>query len=243
VNLDSGRDELALPGLQVYGQIRVAYDISPDGRQIVAAARDQDGKPRIWLAPVDRQSAARPIPNIEGDQALFGANGELYYRVVESTAAYIFRVNQDGTGRTKIIDQPVAGLIAVAPGGEWLIAQPHSDKGPRMTAFPLRGGRPLQLSSQEERRFAWSPDRRFFYVSTMDGGSEMSGGKTHVIPLPPGQIFPSIPAEGFKDESEVAKLPGVRVVENSHVIPGPTPGVYSLSRSSAQWNLFRIPLQ
>ena len=84
--LDSGRSEPLLPGFAVArtgpGSYR-SYDISPDGRQVVVASRDNGGKSRLWLAPLDRRSPPRQIPNIEGGQPVFGANGEIFFRRIE----------------------------------------------------------------------------------------------------------------------------------------------------------------
>src|SRR5207302_2524440 len=76
--LDTGRSEPLLPGFAVAlagaGSLG-GYDISPDGRRVVMAARDTAGKVRLWLAPLDRSSAPRQIPDIEGEQPVFGATG------------------------------------------------------------------------------------------------------------------------------------------------------------------------
>ena len=49
-------------------------------------------------------------------------------------------------------------------------------------------------------------------------------GRTYVIPVSPDKLFPPIPPGGFHSEDEIAKLPGVRVIEAADVSPGPTPG-------------------
>src|SRR5262245_2873437 len=69
--LDSGRSEPLLKGFAgaVMGPGSYSsYDISPDGRQVVVASRDNGGKSRLWLAPLDRRSPPRQIPGIEGEQ-------------------------------------------------------------------------------------------------------------------------------------------------------------------------------
>lgn len=67
-------------------------------------------------------------------------------------------------------------------------------------------------------------------------------GRTYVISLPTGQVFPLIPAGGFKTMDDVSKLPGVRVIEAYGAAPGPTSDVYAFTRSSVQRNLYRIPI-
>ena len=82
------------------------YDISPDGRQLVVTSPDSGGKLRLWVAPSDRSSPPRQIPNIEGEQPLFGATGEVFFRRVEGTSAFLYRVQQDGGALRKAIAQP-----------------------------------------------------------------------------------------------------------------------------------------
>ena len=49
----------------------------PSGRRGVTGG---GGKLRLWLAPLDRRSPPRQIPNIEGEQPVFGATGEIFFR-------------------------------------------------------------------------------------------------------------------------------------------------------------------
>ena len=107
--LDSGRSEPLLPGIAVALWVgtsgpRGGYDISPDGRQVVVASPDSGGKFRLWLAPLDRRSPPRQIPNVEGGQPVFGATGEVFFRSVEGTSAFLYRVREDGGGLRKAID-------------------------------------------------------------------------------------------------------------------------------------------
>ncbi|MDQ6739330.1 MAG: protein kinase, partial [Actinomycetota bacterium] len=68
--LDSGRSEPLLPGFPLAGE-HIAYDISADGRQVVLGSPDKAGKTRLWLAPLDRRSPPRQIPNVDGEQPVF----------------------------------------------------------------------------------------------------------------------------------------------------------------------------
>jgi hypothetical protein len=67
-------------------------------------------------------------------------------------------------------------------------------------------------------------------------------GTTYVFPLAPGHVFPDIPAGGFQSGEELAKYPGVRVIDAGDVALGPTPDVYAFSRETTQRNLYRIPI-
>jgi hypothetical protein len=54
--------------------------------------------------------------------------------------------------------------------------------------------------------------------------------------------LPEIPAAGFRSEEELARLPGVQIIEAADVVPGLTPEVYAYSRETVRRNLYRIPL-
>jgi hypothetical protein len=55
-------------------------------------------------------------------------------------------------------------------------------------------------------------------------------------------MFPPIPADGFASAEDLAKLPGVRIIDAFDATPGPAPESYAFSRATVQRNLYRIPL-
>ena len=71
-DLESGRAEPLVPGFQVLG-----YDLSADGQQVVMEATDREGKYGLWLAPLDRRSPPRQIPNVEGRGLVLGQTANL----------------------------------------------------------------------------------------------------------------------------------------------------------------------
>ena len=77
--------------------LRVPYDISPDGLQVVVEVADAEGRNRLWVAPLDRRSPPRQIPNVEGDGPLFLSNGEVVFRGKEGDYGFAYRVRTDGT--------------------------------------------------------------------------------------------------------------------------------------------------
>ena len=56
MTVDSGKSEAVFPGITM-----LAYDVSPDDKQVVYAAAGRDGKSQLWLAPIDRSSAPKQI--------------------------------------------------------------------------------------------------------------------------------------------------------------------------------------
>jgi eukaryotic-like serine/threonine-protein kinase len=237
-DLDSGLNEPLLPGFPIREEGatgRPRYDVSPDGRQVVVESVDRDGKNRLWLAPLDRRSPPRQIPNVEGDGPLFDAGGEIIFRAREGDYGFAFRVREDGTGLQKASDHPVIETSGISPDGQWLAvyARPGREEAGAALALPLRGGRPVQIYGTGVR-VKWSADGRLLLL--------MLEGRTYVVPLAPGRALPEIPMGGFRSGQEIAKLPGVRVIDSPEVAPGATPDVYAFSRETVQRNLYRIPV-
>jgi Tol biopolymer transport system component len=248
--LDSGRNERLLPGFRIASTLRATgdpgYDISPDGRRLLLAASDRSGKTRLWLAPLDRRSPPRQVPDVEGDHPFFGPGEEIYFRAVEGNSGFAYRVRENGTGLRRITEHPIFQIQGVSPDGQWVLAHlpvPGKEGAVATMAFPATGGSPVRfLSFAMLNPVRWSPDGRLLYLVMRESGMSASVGQTYVVPLPPGRALPEIPPEGIQSAAEIAKLPGVRVMDVYDVAPGPTPEVYAFSRETVQRNLYRIPV-
>jgi Tol biopolymer transport system component len=249
-NLDSGRSERLLPGILVAGRAGLAYDISPDSREVLVAARDNSGKNRLWIATLDRQSPPRRITDMEGDQPKFGIGGTILFRHIEGASAFAYRVREDGTGLGKALERPIVSPRGLTPDHEWLMVR-VADPGAATSvlAIPVRGGAPLTLTDARgsvgdgDAVLTWSRNRKVLFISTQTHSQIGIGGSTYAVPLPPGRIFPRIPPGGFRSEAEIARLPGARRFDAYDATPGPTADVYAFSRQTVQRNLYRIPLQ
>jgi Tol biopolymer transport system component len=240
-DLESGRSEPLVPGFQA-----LDYDISADGRQVVMETADGAGKARLWLAPLDRSSLPRQVPNVEGGAPRFGPGGEIFFRHMEGrprmegSTGFVYGVRPDGTGVRKALQQPVLLIGDVSPDGRWICAwAPLPGNGPpTQQVFPLDGGPPVPIGVI----FNWSSDGRSMAIWG-DTGAIIPENRTYLVPLPRGQALPRIPAGGFRSEEEVARLPGARRIDESGVRPGPSLDVYAFYRGAAQRNLYRIPIQ
>ena len=238
--LEPERNEPLLPGFSLASGR--AFDFSPDGRQMVVATRDRDDKRRLWLVPLDRQSPPRQIPNVVyegGITSVFWRADEVFFYASEGDSGFAYRVREDGTALRKAIAQPISSLLGVSPDGQWLVAWDGA-----AVAHRTDGGTPVRIFGLDAR-FYWSPDRRSLFVqlaTTASGGIVTGAGNTYVVPLPPGRVWPQIPAGGFRSAEEIAKLPGVLVIESADATPGPTPDTYAFSRETTQRNLYRIPI-
>ncbi len=245
VDLESGRDQPLLPEFAVVGPPRHAYDISPDGRQIVVAI-NRDGKKRLWLVPFDRQLRAHEIPNAEGDFPLFGADGEVFFRGFEGNVAFPYHIRQDGTARVKVIDRPAAGIMGISPDGQWLVVKLPGTEGSRLAALPMDQHSPIRIIGGGTVGFAdtevrWSRDSKSIFIRLPSSEESWTPGRTYALPLSRGQVWPDIPAKGFQSENELAKAPRA-VLIGEFDSPGPTPEIYTFARLTVHRNLFRVPI-
>jgi serine/threonine protein kinase len=239
-DIESGRSELLLPGFAVTG-----YNVSRDGLRIVFSALDSGRKHRLWVASTDHQEAPRQIPGIEGDMPYFGPSGELIFHAEEGGSTFAFRVREDGTEKRKLISNKVEQIHGVSPDGRFAIvwtgaAVEHDGGGTH--AVPFAGGSPISICS-ETCFLMWQTDSGPLYLSVHTRMQEAgASGRTYVVPLSRGQLFPKIPPGGFRSENEIAALAGVHVIDAADVAPGPKPDVYAFSRQTVQRNLYRILL-
>jgi eukaryotic-like serine/threonine-protein kinase len=239
----SGRSEPLLPGLEIVGRPPGrGYDISHDGRWVVASTIDRDGRSRLWLAELDGQSPPQPIANAEGDSPAFGPTGEIYYRSVEGDSAFVYRIEQSGLNRRKVSERVIADLNGISPDGNWLVVRVVGNGQGMVTAISLGDDRSMPIFEFQQTRFSWTEDEIHISFPEHSLGNDALAGKTYVIPLAEGQAFPPIPAGGFRSEAEIAKLVGVTVIDAYDVTAGPMPNVYAYSRQSVQRNLYRITL-
>jgi Tol biopolymer transport system component len=248
LDLESGRSQPLLPGFPVTGRWGVAYDISRDGQKVVVAVVGREGKYRLWIAPLDRRSAPHQVANVEGQRPVFGPAGQIYFRAIQGASSWLYQVNEDGTGlRPSVTDDMGAYATGISPDGKWLaVMLGGGGGGPLVVIYPISGGPPVPIlgpkSCSGDPIVRWSPDGRLLIVSVPTTALD-STGRTYFIPLPHGRLLPEIPTGGFQSEADIARLPGVRRVDEFDVTAGSRPGVYAFARESVQRNLFRVPLQ
>ena len=54
--------------------------------------------------------------------------------------------------------------------------------------------------------------------------------------------MPPIPADGFRSDEEIARVPGGRRIEGRLIKLGPPPDIYAFYRGATQRNFYRIPI-
>jgi len=236
--LDSGRSEAVFPGV-----FMLAYDVSPDGRQVVYSTATPAGKNQLWLAPVDRSSPPTRVGDIGGTLPHFGAHGEILFRLAEGNSNYLERMNADGSGRSKVVPYPIIEIQSISPGRRWIMAMvPASpgDKGPAPMAIPLDGGPPRRMCASYCTP-VWASSGKFLFIA-VEASSRMSPGRSLAIPVGPGESLPSFPAAGIELGAEAGVVPGSQSVPRDDLVPGRDPAHYAYVNTTTHRNLYRITL-
>jgi len=236
-DLETNRAERALPGVLMTG-----FDVSADGKRVVYAALDPQGKSRLWLASLERHFSPRQLLAAEeAASPRFGSPGELLFLGWENGTRYFYRVKEDGTGREKVVPSAMGWRFEVSPDKQWVIPSVAlGEEGQwQVMAFPLNGGPAVRVCDSCNVR--WAPDGKFLYV-VYGSRSGMESAKTYALPLRSGRALPSLPAGGIQSEADLARLPGARAVPGGDIAPGPNPSTYAFPRVSAQRNLYRVPV-
>jgi serine/threonine protein kinase len=229
--LAAGKANPSLEGVSM-----VDFDISPDAQEVAFTSRT--GKEDlIFVAPLDASAPPRLVVR-GGDSVSFGAPGELFFRQVGHEANYLARIRTDGGGMSRVLDQPIVGKGDVSPGGAWVVV--WGIREPRRgTVAVSPKDRTWKVISPGPCRAMWSPDGAFLYVTA--NINPTSAGTTLVLPIPRGQGLPALP-EGGLGVNASDDMPGVRVIRQNQVVPGPAPETYAFAKSDFVGNLFRIPL-
>ncbi|HEV2113015.1 MAG TPA: WD40 repeat domain-containing protein, partial [Terriglobales bacterium] len=239
-DLKTGVITQVLPGVAMS-----EYDLTHDGKQVVFAAYDEQRKPHLWMAPLDRSAPPRQLFAEEADQPRLTDSGVIYYRARKDNINHLFRYKADGT-REEVGNVLVNELDGVSPNGKWVTAWTQDPADPNHSgnfAINTQDGsfvRPCQACG-----IYWSPDGHYLVVFSdpLDRTTSTvvrDQTQTLVISLKPGEDLPKIPAGGWQS---AADFKGYKVQQFSGIaIPSPGGHGYVYPKRTAHRNLFRIPL-
>lgn len=236
--VDSGRSEAVFPGIAM-----TAFDLSPDGKQVVYTTAASDGTTRLWLASLDLSAPARNLGVSGAGSPHFGLPGQILFQRAEGNANYIEEVHSDGTHRSRVFPYPVEEFQSVSPGGRWIVASVPTSREvtlPEIMAIPLEGGLPRRLCAGYCQS-SWSRNGKFLFVSLEDP-SRTSPGRSLAIPVGPGESLPNIPAGGIGPQSAPGVVRGAEAVARAEVAPGKDPDHYAWVNTTVHRNLYRISL-
>ena len=236
--VDSGKSEAVFPGISMN-----AFDISPDGTQVVYCTSSAGGKTQIWIAPIDRSSPAVRVGDGGELSPHFGASGQILFQMNEGKTNYLEQMNADSTQRKRVLPYPIIEIQGVSPSRKWVMAVVPSapgSVGPALMAIPLDGG-PGQRMCVSYCVPTWSPNGRFLYVA-VESQSMTSPGRSLALPIGPGETLPKLPTGGIEPNADASVVPGAQSVPREELVPGNDPARYAYVNTTAHRNLFRISL-
>lgn len=232
-DLASGKSDPVLTGQNI-----VDYDISRDESRVAFTVLVGD-ESQIFLAATDRSSPPRLVVR-GGDLVSFGA-GQLFFRQLGGKADYLARVQEDGSGLTRILETKIVEVGGVSPDGEWATVGGRIESEIGTFAVAVRNHARLRICVGP-CFVQWSADGKYMYVSTTSRFSAATSTiLTYIIPIPDGVGLLNFPASGI-DGASGAELAGIQSIPQGNVSPGPDPQTYAFTSAAFQGNLFRIPL-
>jgi hypothetical protein len=221
-----------------------SYDVSHDGKYIAFDSIDATGEPHVWVESLDHRSAPRRLQSDSSENnPTFGPAGDLFFQSTENGHSYLYRRALDGAQRTKITPNPVTRFETISANGQWVVAEApvDSETGTRgVVAYPVNGGAAKRIC-HNLCSVRWTGDGKFLYLGLPAGGDVSANYKTFIIPLRHGESFPDLPPTGIKSDSDLARLNGVKVI-NDLARPGPDVSLYAFDRLTEHRNIFRIPI-
>jgi DNA-binding winged helix-turn-helix (wHTH) protein/Tol biopolymer transport system component len=237
--VDSGKNDAVFPGISMF-----AYDVSPDGKQVVYATAGHDGKSQLWIAPLDRSSPPKQIGQPGETTPYFGPRGKILFEITEGNANYLEQMNEDGSGRSKVVPYPIIGINGISPGRRWLMATAPYPEGksvvPMELAISLDGGPPRRVCASYCLP-TWSSSGKFLFLA-VEAPSQTSPGRSLAIPVGPGESLPELPAGGIEPGAEPGIVPGSQSVNRAPIVPGADLAHFAYVNTTAHRNLYRISL-
>ena len=238
-DLASGQGSKVLPDIIV-----ISFSLSPDGKQVVYdTSAESAADHKLLLASTDHRFAPHHIGSItNGNFPLYSSTGQIYFETREGGQLHLHRMKEDGTHDQEIASAPVIYASAISPDGRFVAVRRTIDTQDNWTqaqAVPISGGPAVALCSGW--CFAdWSRDGKemYLYWLTTKGSSDY---RTYVLPNVPGTDLPKLPNGGFQSEKDLAKAATQSFEGEIH--PGPDRSVYTFTKQTSHWNLYRIPLQ
>ncbi len=242
-DLNSGKEEKILTEypMQEYSagrDVKQAYSVSRDGKEVAFSMKDKDGHTNLWIAPTNRRSSPVRISSaaIE-DLPFFLPDGDIIFRAIEGGSSFIYRMKPDGTDRRKITSERIIDISAVSPDGRWVAAgSPNSDEEhPASTkAFPVDGGAAVPVCPGY-CLLSWDTAGRYAYISF-----EPNGSRGYALPVMHDGL-PKFPAGGARSQDVINVKTNIAIPQS--VQSAASPSVYAYTRETTRRNLYRIPLQ
>jgi eukaryotic-like serine/threonine-protein kinase len=242
-DLSSGKEERILKDypLQEYSagrDVKQAYSVSQDGKEVAFSMKDESGHTNLWIAPTSRRSSPVRIPSAAvEDIPFFLPDGDLIFRAIEGGSSFLYRMKTDGTGRRKITSERILDIASVSPDGRWVVAgAPNSDEEhpASMKAFPVDGGASVPLCV-DYCVLSWDTAGRYAYISFLPYGAG-----SYALPVMRDVGLPKLPAGGVRSQDFINVKTDIAIPQS--VQSAVSPSLYAYTRETTRRNLYRIQL-
>jgi serine/threonine protein kinase/WD40 repeat protein len=241
--VESGKGERMLPGYGIQGGLNgMNYTVSRDGQRVAMARKDEKGVSHLWVAGTDRRTSPQQLPSVESeDSPNFLPNGDLLYRATEGEKNYLYTRKQDGSGRRRVLEEPVLDVETVSPDGRWTVLAQKQERDPerpsRIVAYPNEGGNAVGLC-QAYCMVRWSQDGKYMLLQF----EENQGSETYLLAVRKETGLPDLPEGGVEWPGELRTTKTTRVLpEAVTAVIGPENYVYI--RKNVRRNIFRVPVE
>lgn len=235
VDLQTGKKQRLLPDLMME-----YYNVSPDGKQVVFISADNPGR-NLWIGSTDGGSPARRLVNQECNRALFAPNGDIYFAGGGTEGMYLQKIQADGTGLEKVIQEKATFLYDISPDGKWIAV--WTTAGTDIKIYRIDGSDPRLICSHcasggaEERGItppivSWSRDGKELYLYAEDMH------QIDAVPLKSGEPLPPIPPSGLSWRAAPPQIAGMRIIPQRAFMSNPQ--VYAYLQVTAHRNIYRI---
>ena len=242
-DVNRGNEEMILKDypMQEYSaarEVKQAYSVSPDGKEVAFSMKDEGGHTNLWIAPTSRRSSPVRIPSAAvEDVPFFLPNGDLIFRAIEGGSSFLYRMKTDGTGRRKITSERILDIASVSPDGRWVVAgSPNSDEEhtASMKAFPVDGGASVPLCV-DYCVVSWDPAGRYAYLYFLPYGSG-----SYALPVIHDVGLPKLPAGGASRHDFINAKTAIAIPQS--VQSAVSPSLYAYTRETTRRNLYRIQI-
>ena len=174
----------------------------------------------------------------------FGPRGQILFQLAEGNFNYLEQMNQDGSGRSKVVPYPIIEIQGISPGRKWLMAMVPYPEGKRLVpmvmAIPLEGGPPRHLCASYCFP-TWSSSGKFLFIPVV-ASSQTSPGRSLVIPVGPAESLPEFPRGGLEPGAQPSVVPGSQSISRAELVPGEDLSHFAYVKTTAHRNLYRITL-
>jgi Tol biopolymer transport system component len=247
VSLVTGQRERMLPG-----QLMTHYAISANGMVLFSALEGARGR-GMWLADLGRRKPPIQLTQDGEPRGFFSGPDEIVFvDQSEGSVRHLYRMKVDGSNRTRVSPDPMVGLLAASPDGNWVVAlRARSDAeggGTQPTFISLKGDVPIPLcpatcalgfgpSQVKNPLVKWSADGKSLVVALEYFG--LRTRRTVILPYASGMPLDRQYPRGLTSEADIVKNPGARVIDEQAVFPA-SGSDYLVWRESTTSNLYRI---